>query len=1249
MTATRPDPELVRLLRSVVGEPAPGAPDAAHVARIRARAAQIAAAGQEADDPVTDWLEEVGRLVKASRRSVAEVADELHGLGMGLGGEELVVTLGRRPVCPDRELMRAIVTLFNGDWAGGGYEALYDAAADEQSRLDGSPTASAPRRAPSGLYGSEQLSGRALLAQVRPRVTGLPPVVHGRDGVLARLVGLLDAPSTATQLVVGRGGSGKSTVALAVAVQAQERGHRVWWVTAGDPNQVTRGMLAVATELGAPLSELDLLQSDPARGAERLWRRLQTADRRWLLVFDDADDPDVLRLPGTDPVQRWFRPSEKGTVLVTSRALDGAVWGPDTCLTEIADLEPGPGAQVILDRIRAAGRTADDPRLVAQARAVSQRLGGVALALRNVGDYLASGVARQSMTDLIGSLDAHRLADTHVVTADPRSRIATTWELSLAALSVRGVPEARTLLRLLACYAPGKWVVPLEVIAPERIAATGLPAGGDGSPGRWRAALDGLRAVGLVDRTITAGHGVEGVVVHPLVAEVSLDDRDEQDGGGEDAAGPAGIGPAANGSAAIGPAAIESAAVALLWQAVADLDAGRPDNRPMLRRLEPHVYAVVEAVRSKQSHADALRLADRTAQGLIRAGLFGPGEELIRHARAHSSLGPEDPLLLDTEGTLAWALGLRGELGEATRRLESLVTDRMRISGARHEATLLARDHLAWVLAEQGLLDDAEALLRELLAECDDGSSTVHALAVRHRLAWITALRGRTAKAEAEFRAVLPLRRAVLGDDHMEVFSTRYRLAWSIAIQGRAAEAEGLFVELSRDLGRVTEPGSAPVILVQARLGYVRAIRGRFEEAERDHVAVLAARERLLGPEHPRTLRARHDLAWMLVMKGDLRGAERGYREVLADGKALLGRDHPLTLESRGRLAELLVDTGRLDEADRRLRALAPHRRRFSGPDHPATLISRYNLARVLLARGRYGDAAVHLEAVLADQLRVLGPAHRHVLATRATMAKLRGRLGDLAGADEEIRAVRALAHSLLGPGHPESLAVRQVLVWVLGERGELDEAERECRALLAERMRVLGREHPDTLDTTYRLGWLFGIGDRGREAERLYRGLVETQNRVLGREHPHSLRTRHGLALELLQAGRTAEAEQELRLVLLDRTRTLGRQHPDTLSNRHALAVARAVGGRNEEAIRSLRIVLDEQTRLLGPEHRDTLNTRERLAWAQERRGALDEADAHWRALLEDRERILGPDHPDTRRTRLRLADGSHTVPRIW
>ncbi len=1215
------------------------------VADVLARVERLAARGGPATDPagpgtapvaetvlygpVADWSRELTTLREQAGGVAEKILVELAGMGLDLTADGLDAVLTAPPVSLDRELVRSVVTVLGGDWTGEGYEASYDAALDEQRRLDGRLGAATGRQDVSGLAGADPLTTRTLLRQAQAEVELLPPVVRGRDDLVAELVELLGRPPAGPRVLVGAAGSGKSTVARAVAAVATERSLRVWWVPAGDPNQIVRGMLAVATQLGAPVADLNALQADPATGAELLWRRLDGSATGWLLVFDGADDPDLLAVPSEDGPCSWLRSSPAGTVMVTSRECDPERWDPSAVLTGVGDLTPDAGALVVLDRARRRGAPGSDAAALAGARALSVQVGGVALALRILGSCI--GAAGADMASVAAALPRGPVDDSAA------GRIAQAWRLAVDGLADRGMPEARTLLRLLALYAPA-WVIPLEVITPVRLAHCGLPTGADGGDalGVWRRALDGLRLAGLVGDKLTAGAQVPGVVVHPLVAEVSR------------LAGPAG--------AAVDGDAIEAAAVDVLLRATTGLDAGRPAHWPALRRLEPHAYALLDNLVTAEPgiRSAALRLANRIAEGLIRAGLFALGEALIRHAQSRTSaLGPHAADRLDAEYTLARALGLRGELADSEARLRKLLLELRRIGRNDTPRALAVRDHLAWVLAEQGRLDEAHRRFRDLLPECERVLGREHrdTLAVRHRIAWITALRGRPAEAVDQFASLLPQRIAALGPDHMEVLSSRYRLAWARSHAGHQEQAEAEFLDLLGDVERVFDPDSAAVIMVRARLAWIRTWTCRFPQAEADYRTVLEARTRVLGAHHPRTLRARVDLGWVLGRRGDHRGAERLYREVLAEVERTpeLGRDHPLALDTSGQITLLLVEAGRLDEAARRARALVTHQRRVSGPDHPATLLTRRTLGVVLAARGRLGEAERHLDVVAADQERLLGPDHRHTLETRAEFASVIGRRGRLDEAQSLIEDVLRAREQVLGPLHPHTLASRQQVVWVLGERDELAEARDRCRALIAAQRTVMGPLHPDTLSARYRLGWLLALAGRGAEAAEAYRALVADQHRVLGREHPHTLRSRHGLAAELLRAGRYEDGERELRNILIDRIPLLGRDHPDTLANRHSLAFALFLRGSLPESERSMQAVLLDQLAALGPDHRNTLATRERLAWIQERQGRLADAGDNWKALASDRERLLGHDHPDTRRAWERLAAFSHEVSRWW
>ena len=183
------------------------------------------------------------------------------------------------------------------------------------------------------------------------------------------------------------------------------------------------------------------------------------AGRRWMLVFDGADNPTVLA--GADagtPADGtgWLRPDPAGMVIVTTRIRDPRVWGTWVTLRELKPLDDEVGAEVLRDL---APEVADPGGH--EARELSRRLGGLPLALHLAGAYLGSPFARWStFAGYRAALDGVELpaALTDIEeqgAADIHANVQRTWDLSLDALAAEGRPQARPLLLVLSCFAPG--------------------------------------------------------------------------------------------------------------------------------------------------------------------------------------------------------------------------------------------------------------------------------------------------------------------------------------------------------------------------------------------------------------------------------------------------------------------------------------------------------------------------------------------------------------------------------------------------------------------------------------------------------------------------------------------------------------------------------------------------------------------------------------------------------------------------
>jgi hypothetical protein len=470
--------------------------------------------------------------------------------------------------------------------------------------------------------------------------------VRGRDEMLDQLAGAVGEVS----VIHGLGGCGKTTLALEVAYRVRQRGTEVWWVSAVESDGLVAGMRTVGRRLGLTDAELD-----HADVADLIWARLAARPEPWLLVLDNADDPRILAGPGswTGEGLGWLRPVESGPVelgqagsavgqvLVTSR--DGAEgsWGSWCIRHRLPVLPVGDAARVLSDRAGSAAGTDDE------ARALAERLGGLPLALRIAGSYLAESAAVpaafaepgqiRTYSEYQDGLDAgeldkvFRAPGTDEPSQDEARRlIGRTWDLTFAVLESRQLPEARRLLRLLACLADAP--IPYElVLHPATMAESALFDGLTGA--RLWQVLQALDSFGLIELDATANAAIPVAQVHPLVRDTSAPRRDLAE---TDRA-----------------AYLDLAARLLARAAAGNMTSVRQDPRtwPAWFQLGPHVVHVFNVIVAERPDAVSAGLADAalfTYQMAMLGDDAGAEAEYREVLAARLRvLGPEHP---DTKG-----------------------------------------------------------------------------------------------------------------------------------------------------------------------------------------------------------------------------------------------------------------------------------------------------------------------------------------------------------------------------------------------------------------------------------------------------------------------------------------------------------------------------------------------------------------------------------------------------------------------
>lgn len=691
---------------------------------------------------------------------------------------------------------------------------------------------------------------------VAPPFGGVPERVRGREQVLAELERWLRRPRGSVAVIGGMGGMGKSTVAVALARRAARRRRvlrrrpAVWWVRATDRISLSAGLASVARQLGAEHTELEAIATGAADGPDRFWELLDQAPSGWLLVLDGADSPEILAGPGGSGLlpatvgdgAGWVRPSHRGLTLVTSRDASEETWGRHAHVVRLGPLAEADAARALRDHAPQAGNDA-------QARALARRLGGLPLALHLAGTYLQSAVARRPTFAAYGAaLDEDgglRLLG-HPLAAD-RAVVARTWEITLDELARSGTPHARTLLRLLSCYAADA-PIPLDLLDGSRFGRL-LPADPSGRADDPDLRLDdGLRALEKLGLVESRPAGTErGIALHSLVVETNRLHL------------PAMVAPAAS--------AVRRAAVDLVVAALSGLRVDAPADWPRYRVLAVHLHALLDTAAAhleEEGLTTLLRATWLTVRALDESAAHDVSERLNRAALAHVP-APEDPVGLCLRHQLAWEMAARGEYADAEVLFAEVTALRARSLGDAHPDTLTSS----------------------------------------HELAWVAGCQGRWTDAEAQYDLVLADRRRVLGAHHQDTLLTRFERAWSIANQQRFEEAKAELEHVLRERTELLGSTHDRTVGTRHELAWIAAKQGHLAEAERLYLSVLADRRHALGDEHLLTLTVRQELAWVLACRGRSRKAKAHYAEVLDARRRRLGAEHPATRETRHALDQL--------------------------------------------------------------------------------------------------------------------------------------------------------------------------------------------------------------------------------------------------------------------------------------------------------------------------------------------------------